>query len=78
MTPQQREKLVDALFDVIAETNAKTLKELGDNWVASTISVLKTLRNLDDETRKLLIEAIRSLAKGARKVLSERWQAKQN
>ncbi len=71
MTPEKREKLVDTLYSVLMETNAKTVRELSENWVSNTVSVLKTLRTLDDETRKILIEAIRALAKGAGKVMSE-------
>ncbi len=71
MPPEKREVLVDTLYSVLMETNAKTVRELSDNWVGNTVAVLKTLRNLDDETRKVLIEAIGALAKGAGKVVAE-------
>lgn len=71
MPPEKREKLVDTLYTILTDTNAKTVKELGENWVGSTVSILKSLRNLDDETRKVLIEAIRALAKGAGKVIAD-------
>lgn len=74
MTPEKRERLVGALFEVLEKTNAKTVKELGENWVSNTVSVLRTLRNLDEETRKVLIEAIRSLARVAGKVFAESRQ----
>ena len=71
MPPEKRELLVDTLYSVLMETNVKTVRELSENWVGNTVSVLKTLRTLDDETRKILIEAIRALAKGAGKVVAE-------
>ncbi len=74
MTPEKREILVDTLYSVLMETNAKTVRELSENWVGNTVSVLKTLRTLDDETRKILIEAIRALAKGAGKVVAENFR----
>ncbi|MBQ8004051.1 MAG: DUF2974 domain-containing protein [Oscillospiraceae bacterium] len=76
MSPEKREKLVDVLYSVLLQTNAKTVRELSENWVGNTISVLKTLRTLDDETRKVLIEAIRALAKGAGKVVAENFKSR--
>ncbi len=74
MSPEKREKLVDTIYMILTETNAKTVKELGDNWILNTASALRTIRSLDDETRKVLAEAMRSLAKGAKKVFVENWQ----
>ncbi len=74
MPPEKREKLVDTIYMILTETNAKTVKELGDNWILNTASALRTIRSLDDETRKVLAEAMRSLAKGAKKVFVENWQ----
>lgn len=71
MTPEKREKLVDTLFDTLSETNAKTVKDLGENWVGNSISILRSLRTLDDESRKLLTEAVHNFVRGAGKVLSE-------
>lgn len=76
LTPEKREKLVDTLYSILLETNAKTVRELSENWVGNTVSVLKTLRTLDDETRKILIEAIRALAKGAGKVMTENFKSR--
>ncbi|MBQ6902168.1 MAG: DUF2974 domain-containing protein [Oscillospiraceae bacterium] len=74
MPAEKREKLVDTIYMILTETNAKTVKELGENWILSTASALRTIRNLDDETRKVLIEALRALAKGAKKVFVENLQ----
>lgn len=74
MPPEKREKLVDTIYMILTETNAKTVKELGDNWILNTASALRTIRGLDDETRKVLAEAMRALAKGAKKVFVENWQ----
>ncbi|MBQ9985822.1 MAG: DUF2974 domain-containing protein [Oscillospiraceae bacterium] len=71
MSAEKREKLVDVLFDALADTNAKTVKDLGENWVGNTLSILRSLHTVDDETRKLLTEAVRLFAKGAGKVLGE-------
>ena len=76
MSSEKREKLVDTLYSVLMETNAKTVRELSENWVGNTVSVLKTLRTLDDETRKILIEAIRALAKGAGKGVAENFKSR--
>ncbi len=62
----QREKLIDTIFDIMAKTNAKTFKELGENWLSSAIAILKSLHTLDDDTRKAVFQMLGSLAKCAK------------
>ena len=65
MDYEQREKFTDAIFEVISETNVSTLHELGENWFENTKTVLKSVKNLDEPTRKAVTQAIKLLAKSA-------------
>ena len=71
MDTDNREKLVNTLYHIISETGARTVTELSENWVSNSVSVIKTLRGLDEGTRKVLTESLYALAKGAGKVFSE-------
>ncbi len=62
----QREKFVDTVYTVVSETNATTLRELGDNWFSSAIIVLKSVKNLDEATRSAVTQALVLLAKSAK------------
>lgn len=69
MDTSQREHLVDTVFQIMAQTNAVTWKDLSDNWVINTRILLKSAKGLDDSTRKVLIETLRSLVRAAHKGL---------
>lgn len=63
----QREQLVDALYIVMTQTQAETMRELSENWFSNAITVIKSLKNLDDDTRKLVTETLRLLIRTSRK-----------
>lgn len=65
MNYEQREILIDTLFDVMSETNASTLKDLTDNWISNAGIILKALHNLDDENREVIHKALMLLLKSA-------------
>lgn len=67
MSPEERELLVESLYQVVAETNAVTLEELGEHWFSSARMVLKNLKNLDEDSRKRISEALRLLMRSAKK-----------
>lgn len=69
MEPAQRELFIDAVFDVLSATEARTLAELSGDWLKSSITVAKTLRGLDEATRKVMLDALRLLFKAIRESL---------
>lgn len=62
----QREKFIDTIYTIISDTNATTLRELGDNWFSSAKIVLKSIKNLDEETRHAVTQTLLLLAKSAK------------
>ncbi len=66
LTPYQLEVFVEAVFKVANETNAETLHEMGEKWFDSAVSVLKSVKNLDETTRKTAMEAIKILLKSTK------------
>ena len=74
MEPAQRERFFDALYAILTQTNARTLQEMGENWLETGKSILSTLKNLDEPTRNVLTHALSLLMKNARTSLTEDWK----
>ena len=75
MTQEERKCLVDTLYDIARETDAKTLTELGKNWPESMTRVLHAVQGLDEPTRRAVADAFsllgRSAAKGGAAVIRQ-------
>ncbi len=71
MSPYQRERLIDTLYEIIGATGAETLTELSENRIENLFSVLKALGGLDREEKTIISEAVRKLSKGVKKVISD-------
>ena len=70
LSAQQRESFADALYEVLTATGARTLSELGGEKLKSAVSILKSYKSLDRETREALSGAFRLLLRlGAKNVL---------
>lgn len=55
---EQRRAFVNALFDVLQSTGAKTLTDLSTAKLRSTVKIIRTMRSLDPETREALSRTI--------------------
>lgn len=73
----QREKVFDTVYEIMTETHASTFRELGDNWFASARSVLRSIKNLDEPTRRAVGHALSLLVRSAGSGLSEVMQARE-
>ena len=74
---KQRESFFDTVYTVMKETNASTLREMGENWFASAVSVLKSIKNLDEATRKAALRTLGLLVKCAGMGISHMWQTRE-
>lgn len=54
LTPAQREKFVDAMYEVVAVEEAGTVQELAKVWLKNASGMLKSLRDVDDETAEMM------------------------
>ena len=70
MTPEEREKFFDALFSILHDTNAATLRELSENWYKNALIMARSLKNMDEASRKLMAEVLRLLLRAARNNVS--------
>lgn len=65
-TPQQRERVVDALYSALQQTQATTMTELTAKWFQNAGVVLKSFQNMDEETRQLISQTLSLLFQSAR------------
>ena len=75
LSPQQREALANALYEVLTATGAQTLSELSGEKLKNAVSLLKSYKNLDRETRRALAEAVKLLLRLGTKNVIEDAQA---
>lgn len=74
MAPAQREVFFDAVYRILEQTNAKTFREVTENLPQNAVIIAKTVKNLDEDTRKAVTHALGLLFKSARTGLSQMIQ----
>lgn len=63
VSPKQREDFFEILYEILRATKAETLPELTNNWFSSAKAMIKTYKNLDTESKKVMIKTITALFK---------------
>lgn len=76
MDAGQRATFVDTICDVLVQTNAKTTREMSENWLHSAISITRSVKNLDDDTRRAVTHALSLLFKSAGHSLTQVMQTR--
>ena len=66
LNEQQLRTFVDTLYQVITASKASNLIEFTAEWKRSMNGIIAALKEVDDETREMLIEIVRSLFEIAR------------
>ncbi len=71
LTPAERERFIDAVFYLLAQTNAGTLHELNERWFSNSKTILRASRSLDEPTRRAVTLALRQLLRSTSTGLSQ-------
>ena len=77
LTNEDREQFVDALYSVISATDLTSLLELRDNWQGELAALIENMKTMDEPTRRILHETLRSLMHMAVKNLPTQVQKEQ-
>lgn len=67
---EERAMFVDALFQIISATGARTFQEMGAKWHSSALAMLKSFISLDEDMRKAMVRTLKLLMRAAGKHLS--------
>lgn len=70
LSVEQRAQFVDAIFDIICATGAKTVAELSREKLTLSIKMIKTYQHLDPQTRSHLNKIIRLFFRESQKTLT--------
>lgn len=75
MDLEMREKFVESLYAVVSRTNATTLNELGENWMANMRVVSAGMKNMDPATKEIINEGMKLFKQSAKNAFSNMMQS---
>lgn len=70
-TREERELFIDTLFEIIETTDAKTFKDISNQWSKNAPLIFNTAANVDDETKSFIKSTVVELIKTAFKNVPE-------
>lgn len=71
MSTEHRERLVDVVYNIMKDTNIQTIREMNEHRFVSAKAILKSTKNLDPPTRKVVTQSLGILFRSAGKSISE-------
>lgn len=63
VSPEQREKFMDTLFEILNATQAETLSEISNKVFSNAKTMVKTYQNLDPESKKIMTKTLEEFLK---------------
>lgn len=67
LTDEDRGRFIEAVYSILASTNADTTDELTENWMGNSKVMLDFLRGMDEDTRKMVLRTLAALFRSAGK-----------
>lgn len=67
ISPEKREKFVDAVYEAISADEVVKVQDLAWAWLTNTGGMLKALRDVDDETADMIREILKQLLQNMRR-----------
>lgn len=61
VSSNEREKFIDTLFDILNSTGAKTLSELSNKKFETAKVLLKTYKNIDEQSKSIIFKTLTTL-----------------
>ncbi len=61
LSDAERERLTDALFDILSTNDIQTMQEIADDWQKNIPAIARTLASMDPGTRSFLVKLLRQL-----------------
>lgn len=71
--PKQREQVIDVLFEILNTTDAYTFVALKANWFVNVKIILKSYKNIDEETKEMISQTLYALFKIAKDNMFDRF-----
>ena len=71
MDEQQRKAFIEGVFSLLENTEDKTFNEIAENWKSNSGKIFKSLKNMDNKTRSLIISTLLNLIRCAKNNFSD-------
>ena len=72
-TPEQRETFIDTIYELIISSDATSWQEFNGAWLPNVAGVLRDGKNLDHETKEIILHTIRNFGSVASASVRERF-----
>lgn len=59
--PEQREIVIDTIFDILNTTEAESMVQIKEKWFKNVGIMLKSYKNLDEDSKKMIGEIVKKL-----------------
>ena len=59
--PEQREIVIDTIFDILNTTEAESMVQIKEKWFKNVGIMLKSYKNLDEDSKKMISEIVKKL-----------------
>lgn len=63
-TPEERDRFTAELFGLLDSTRAQTMAEAREQWRTSLPAMASRLADMDEETRRFMLETVAALVRG--------------
>jgi hypothetical protein len=63
---EHREQFFNALYDILASSNAKSIPELESSWLPAAGRMIRSMGQIDDQTRTLINKSLKKLLSAAK------------
>jgi hypothetical protein len=73
LTADQRKRFIDALYEILSATEAKSLPELTANWLKNARIMMQSFNNIEEPTKDLISQTLAALLQAAKNNLSALW-----
>lgn len=71
---QEREVFIDTMYELITSSDAKSWADFQDGFMSNMATLVRDGRNLDDDTKEIMGQAIKNLGEVAGATLRERFE----
>lgn len=71
MDTEKRSQFVETLYTVLSATGAKTIGDLSENWFSYARRILRSIRDLDEPTRRATSKVLRQLLRSTKTGLAQ-------
>jgi hypothetical protein len=70
-TNEQREQVIDAIYQILLETNVHTVHELSRHWLQYALKIAPSISRLDEPTKKMIFDLLLSFVECASSVMRQ-------